>query len=114
MEAMQDGGNLFIDTSLSRHSLHSKPRAASGPRSSYQTEVEIFIEDNGPGIPQNERKNIFEPFFSTKEKGTGLGLAVSFGIITAHGGSLELLDTLRHGEGNGACFRITLPIVENT
>ncbi|MBE0670487.1 MAG: PAS domain-containing sensor histidine kinase, partial [Anaerolineales bacterium] len=48
---------------------------------------------------------IFEPFFSTKEGGTGLGLTVSYNIITAHGGVLELLPE----RGPGACFRIFLP-----
>ncbi len=65
----------------------------------------ISVEDTGPGIPENLLDKIFEPFFSTK--GTnGLGLAVSWGIIERHRGSIEV-DT---GENGGAIFRIILPI----
>ncbi|HSO11061.1 MAG TPA: response regulator [Anaerolineales bacterium] len=67
--------------------------------------VEIQFEDSGPGIPEELRNNIFEPFFSTKDGGTGLGLTVSYNIITAHGGTLDLVK----GTGNGACFRLFLP-----
>jgi len=70
-------------------------------------ELRIVVQDNGPGIPPEVRARIFEPFFTTKEagRGTGLGLSVSFGIITAMGGRLEALDST-----SGACFAITLPI----
>jgi two-component system NtrC family sensor kinase len=67
--------------------------------------IEILFQDNGPGIPVDQQKNIFEPFFSTKEGGTGLGLTVSYNIVTAHGGTLELLAD----HGRGACFRLFLP-----
>lgn len=69
-------------------------------------EVEILFEDTGPGIPSSETRNIFEPFTSTKEGGTGLGLTVSYNIVTAHGGRLEVTP----GRGKGACFRVTLPM----
>ena len=52
------------------------------------------------------KKNIFEPFFSTKEGGTGLGLTVSYNIVTAHGGTLDLVNE----HDLGACFRLFLPI----
>ncbi len=68
--------------------------------------VEMIFEDNGPGIPEDRRESIFEPFFSTKEGGTGLGLTVSYNIVTAHGGTLDLIQ----GRGSGACFRLFLPI----
>jgi two-component system, NtrC family, sensor kinase len=87
MEAMVDGGEIFIETRQRR------------------TGIEIMIEDSGPGISPGDRERIFEPFVSTKESGTGLGLTVSYGIITAHGGGLELVP----GRGKGACFRIFLP-----
>jgi len=67
--------------------------------------VELLFQDNGEGISSKEQMNIFEPFFSTKDGGTGLGLTVSYNIITAHGGSLDLLT----GRAPGACFRILLP-----
>lgn len=68
--------------------------------------VEIVFQDTGEGIPEEDRSRIFEPFFSTKESGTGLGLSVSYGIIAAHGGSLDLLPS----QGKGSCFRILLPV----
>lgn len=71
--------------------------------------VEMTFEDNGPGIPEDRRENIFEPFFSTKEGGTGLGLTVSYNIVTAHGGTLDLIN----GRGSGACFRLFLPMGDN-
>lgn len=68
--------------------------------------IEMIFEDNGPGISEDRRENIFEPFFSTKEGGTGLGLTVSYNIVTAHGGTLDLIQ----GRGSGACFRLFLPM----
>jgi signal transduction histidine kinase/CheY-like chemotaxis protein len=68
--------------------------------------VEVIFQDSGPGIPEDRRNNIFEPFFSTKDGGTGLGLTVSYNIVTAHGGTLDLLDEREPG----ACFRLFLPI----
>lgn len=67
----------------------------------------IEVEDNGPGIPEQIQANIFDPFFSTKERGSGLGLAVSAGIIEAHGGRLEFDSRV----GQGTIFRIVLPTV---
>jgi signal transduction histidine kinase len=67
--------------------------------------VELIFQDQGEGIPVEEQATIFEPFFSTKDGGTGLGLTVSYNIVTAHGGTLELLPE----RGSGACFRIFLP-----
>jgi len=68
--------------------------------------VEITFQDSGPGIAEEKRNNIFEPFFSTKEGGTGLGLTVSYNIVTAHGGILDLVN----GNKPGACFRLFLPM----
>src|ERR1051325_4282421 len=68
--------------------------------------IEITFQDTGPGIPESHRNDIFEPFFSTKEGGTGLGLTVSYNIATAHGGTLDLVN----GNEPGACFRLFLPM----
>jgi signal transduction histidine kinase/DNA-binding response OmpR family regulator len=92
IEAMPGGGELFVEVQTTKK------------------EVEVIIEDTGPGIPAGERQRIFEPFVSSKEEGMGLGLAVSYGIISAHGGSLELAP----GRGRGACFRVSLPRGEVT
>ena len=68
--------------------------------------VELTFSDTGPGIPEDRRNNIFEPFFSTKDGGTGLGLTVSYNIVTAHGGTLDLVQRTEPG----ACFRLFLPM----
>jgi len=68
--------------------------------------IEMIFQDTGPGIPEEKRNNIFEPFYSTKDGGTGLGLTVSYNIVTAHGGTLDLVD----GDEPGACFRLFLPL----
>jgi two-component system NtrC family sensor kinase len=68
--------------------------------------AEILIQDTGPGITEEMRGRIFEPFVSSKEGGTGLGLSVSYGIVAAHGGSLDLVPD----RGPGACFRVILPV----
>jgi len=88
LDAMPNGGELTISARAIKNG------------------VEMIFEDNGPGIPEDRRENIFEPFFSTKEGGTGLGLTVSYNIVTAHGGTLDLM----HGRGSGACFRLFLPM----
>jgi signal transduction histidine kinase/ligand-binding sensor domain-containing protein len=72
-------------------------------------QVELVVADDGPGIPQELRARVFEPFFSTKDvgKGSGLGLAICRQIITEnHGGTLELDGTV----ARGACFRVRLPL----
>lgn len=71
-----------------------------------QENVSIIIKDSGSGITSIPRDDIFEPFISTKEKGLGLGLTVSYGIVTAHGGSLVLMPP----SDGGASFKLSLPI----
>jgi signal transduction histidine kinase len=71
--------------------------------------VRLVIADNGPGIPPDIRSRIFEPFFTTKgERGTGLGLWVTRGIIEKHGGSIRFRSST-HPESHGTCFAILLP-----
>ncbi len=74
-------------------------------------EIEILVEDDGPGIPPADRDRIFDPFFTTRLKGggTGLGLSVAHGIVEDHGGRMELLPAPKQS-GGGACFRVCLPI----
>ncbi|MFH1058476.1 MAG: ATP-binding protein [Pseudomonadota bacterium] len=72
-------------------------------------EVELIVQDNGPGIPQAVMGRIFDPFFTTKPvgKGTGLGLSICYGIIHKLGGRIEV----HSGEGRGAAFTVHLPAV---
>jgi CheY-like chemotaxis protein len=69
--------------------------------------VRVIFQDNGPGIPAENLKKIFNPFFTTKEvgKGTGLGLSLCYGIVSEHGGTI----TPQSVEGEGATFVIDLP-----
>ena len=67
--------------------------------------VRISVRDHGPGIPAEERAAVFEPFRTSKAKGTGLGLAVVGRIVEAHGGTVELADA----PGGGALVRVVLP-----
>jgi signal transduction histidine kinase len=70
--------------------------------------VIIRIKDNGHGIPQDKLKRIFEPFYTTKSEGSGLGLAVSYGIVKNHQGTIEIISQ----PGNGTEIFILLPILK--
>jgi len=72
-------------------------------------DIEVTVQDNGPGWPSENRSRLLEPYMTTRGKGTGLGLAIVSKIIEQHGGQVELLDTEPDANGNvGACFRFTL------
>ncbi|HKI49084.1 MAG TPA: ATP-binding protein, partial [Desulfobacteria bacterium] len=73
-----------------------------------ESSLKIVVRDNGHGIPEGQRQKVFEPFFTTKKDsgGMGLGLAVSYGIIKAHGGRIDVEKGI---EGKGTSFVITLP-----
>jgi two-component system sensor histidine kinase AtoS len=86
-EAMPGGGSLEIELSRARN------------------KAEIRIRDTGNGIPEDIRQKIFLPFFTTKDEGTGFGLALVQKIIVSHGGSIEV----ESKDGEGTTFRITLP-----
>jgi two-component system sensor kinase FixL len=70
--------------------------------------VDVSIEDNGPGIPENIQERIFDPFFTTKADGSGLGLAISRTIVRDHGGTL----TMKSAPSQGTTFIIGLPLCE--
>ena len=72
--------------------------------------IEVEIRDTGIGIPKEHLDNLFEPFFSTKAegKGVGLGLSVSYGIIHKHHGLIKV----ESAPGQGTTFRVHLPVQE--
>ncbi len=96
-------GNLF------RNSLEASPevnvRVEAAARNG---RLELLVRDDGPGVPASVGTRALEPFVSTKERGTGLGLPLSVRVLSYLGGDLELQNP---GEP-GACFRIRLPLVE--
>ena len=69
------------------------------------TEVWLRVRDNGPGIPDETRARIFDPFYTTKSQGTGLGLALSRKVVEAHGGAMEL----ESSPGTGTEFVLVFP-----
>jgi two-component system, NtrC family, sensor kinase len=109
LEAMPDGGQLHIRTFTAEEgeldkqgyvSVSGLAQRVSGPA------VVIEFSDNGVGMPLEELPKIFEPFYTTRIKGTGLGLAVSYSIIEQHHGELSV----RSEVGVGTIFRIKLPV----
>ncbi|AKL84160.1 KinA [Bacillus atrophaeus UCMB-5137] len=87
VESMPDGGTVEIDTTEDEHSVH------------------VTIKDEGEGIPEKVLKRIGEPFLTTKEKGTGLGLMVTFNIIENHQGTIQV-DSKPE---KGTAFKISFP-----
>jgi signal transduction histidine kinase len=61
------------------------------------TEVWVRVLDNGPGIDAETQRKVFDPFYTTKKSGTGLGLALSKKVVDAHGGTLEVESSPAHG-----------------
>jgi C4-dicarboxylate-specific signal transduction histidine kinase len=71
------------------------------------SQVELSVSDNGPGVDPAVVERLFSPFVTTKESGTGLGLSISETIVRAHGGTIGY----RRAEPNGACFYVHLPLL---
>jgi len=92
LQAMPNGGTLCCRT----HLLDGPPR------------VELSIADTGPGIAPADQSHLFEPFWTTRPEGTGLGLALCREIVQQHGGQIEL----DRQKGWGTVFRATIPLLE--
>ena len=100
---------------LARNAAEASVGAANGGRVLVRGETvrgndaafqRITVFDNGPGIPPDAREKLFRPFFTTKAKGTGLGLAVVQKIVVQHGGQVRA----RNRPEGGAAFIVTLPL----
>jgi GAF domain-containing protein/CheY-like chemotaxis protein len=88
MDAMPEGGLLTLSTTL------------------VDERIEVAVADTGVGMPPEVRDKIFDPFFTTKgPQGTGLGLSMTYGIVSRHGGSIAVDST----PGRGSTFRLSLP-----
>lgn len=89
IEVMPSGGTITISTEMAGHQ-----------------HIHISIQDEGWGIPEHKLKKLGEPFYTTKERGTGLGLMVSFKIIEEHHGNVRI----ESAEGQGTSFHLYFPI----
>lgn len=100
--AISGGGSITVRSGRAAEAMSSEPGSAPVPM------VEIAIIDTGCGISEKDLQRIFDPFFTTKEvgKGTGLGLSVSYGIVKAHGGVIQVDSKV----GEGTTFRVYLPL----
>ena len=96
VDAMPQGGELHISSRVDGNTNNPK--------------VVVRIRDNGVGIPESQIRNIFDPFYSTKEGGTGLGLPISLGIVESHDGELRIHSV----EGRGTEAVIELPVGPRT
>jgi signal transduction histidine kinase len=72
-----------------------------------ETEIVVSVRDTGKGIGEEALRSVFDPFYTTKEDGLGLGLAISRSIIESHGGRLSAADN----PGRGATFSFSLPVM---
>jgi signal transduction histidine kinase len=100
-QAMKNRGKITVSTRI-RFGRGTRPGTGGE-----ETNVELTVADNGPGISQKVLENIFLPFFTTKDQGTGLGLAISQRIVQGAGGRIEV----RTYEGKGSTFAVVLPPV---
>ncbi len=98
--------NLVMNALEAMHSVDT-PRNLWIEAEALEKEVLIRVEDSGPGISAAVENRVFEPFYSTKPDGTGLGLAVCYNIVEAHRGGIHLAPSLH---GTGACFLVKLPL----
>ncbi|MCE5273236.1 PocR ligand-binding domain-containing protein [bacterium] len=100
-QAMTDGGVITVRAENVSLAEDAETELPSGDY------IRISIKDQGPGISPELQKKIFDPYFSTKPKGNGLGLTTAYSIIRRHGGRIEV----ESGNGGGAAFHILLPAV---
>ena len=101
-QSMPEGGTIVIAVK----NIHTPSiRHCELPKGNY---VEISVTDCGIGISEKYRQKIFDPYFTTKEKGSGLGLATSYSIIKRHGGFIDFTSEL----DKGTTFTIYLPAIE--
>jgi len=102
VEAMDKSGVLTLKTGIPTDFLYSSVKTERGKK----VMISVSVADTGPGISDDELKDIFNPFFSTKGGGLGLGLALSLKVIEEHGGTIKVDST----PGEGSAFNVYLPV----
>jgi signal transduction histidine kinase len=95
IQAMQDGGSIAVSTRRYSKDTTAEPAGF----------VQVEIRDTGAGIPEEHLEHIFDPFFTSKDEGSGLGLSISHQIVQEHGGHLEVQSKV----GVGTSFFVNLP-----
>jgi two-component system cell cycle sensor histidine kinase/response regulator CckA len=100
-DAMPHGGTLTVRTENVHLEIKDVQFFIDAPPGDY---VRISVSDTGMGMDRETRERLFEPFFSTKEKGTGLGLALAYGIVKKHGGFIQVFSE----PGKGSTFEVNL------
>ncbi len=99
--------NLVENAFMATREAGRRPRVTIRSRELPRSGVALLtVEDNGPGIPEELRERIFDPYFTTKGSGTGLGLAIVKKIVLEHGGAIDV----EPGAGGGTRFTIRLPV----
>ncbi len=100
VEAMPEGGKIMINTKIVKEYVFEQGS---------QQAVVVEIADTGRGIPIDQQEKIFNPFFTTKSDGVGLGLSISTRLLEENGGKIEV----DSAEGKGSSFRIYFPVIES-
>ena len=105
IQVMKDGGKLTVSTESVRRIPFLARTKEIKNKDGY---IKIRIQDTGPGISPSDREKIFEPFYSSKPKGSGLGLSLTYSIISEHQGIIRVSGK----KGSGAIFTIYLPLTK--
>ena len=99
IQAMPDGGKILLRMTQS---------AQGGDQPTNHRLLSISVADTGKGIAEADLSRVFDPFFTTKEEGTGLGLSISYGIVSKHGGEIQIASSTA-GPGRGTTVTVHLP-----
>ena len=91
LDSMENGGNLSI---------------IAKNRNGHENSISVLVQDTGSGIPKNKLETIFDPFYTTKSNGLGLGLSIVYRIIQEHDGTISVTSQ----ENKGTTFNLTLPV----
>jgi C4-dicarboxylate-specific signal transduction histidine kinase len=102
--------NLLINAADALSGVDAEGRKLTLRTEAHDGEVRLLVKDNGPGIAAEHLKSVFDPFWSTKDGGMGMGLAICQSIVLAHRGSI----TAGNNPEGGAAFCVSLPAIEAT